>query len=152
MIDASQIKELRDRTGISVVQCKKALEESDGDMDKAIAFLKAQGTAIADKKSSRNLGAGTIGAYIHAGGALGTMVEIQCETDFVAKNEEFKDLALSLAMQIAAMPPSDVEELMSQDYIKDPSQTIDDLIKSYVQKFGERIEVIRFSRLAVGLE
>jgi elongation factor Ts len=152
MIDTSQIKELRDRTGISVVQCKKALVEAGGDMDKALTSLKAQGTSIADKKSSRNLGAGTIGAYVHAGGALGAMVEIQCETDFVAKNQEFKDLAVLLAMQVAAMPPNDVEELMSQDYIKDSSQTIDDLIKGCIQKFGERIEIIRFSRLAVGLE
>jgi len=146
MITTEQIKELRDRTGISVAQCKKALEEGGGDMDKALAILKTQGAAIAEKKSSRVLAAGKVSAYIHSNGNMGTLVEVHSETDFVAKNPEFKILADDLAMHIAAMNPVDSVELLEQPFIKDPSLTIKDLIQNHVQKFGERIEIVRFVR------
>ncbi len=145
MID--QIKELRDKTGVSVAQCKKALEEAGGDIAKALEVLRAQGAEVAQKKSGRTLKAGTVSAYIHLGGALGAMVVLASESDFVSKNPEFKVLADEIAMHIAAMDPQNNEELLAQPYIKDPSQTINDLVQTYVQKFGERIEVIRFVRL-----
>src|SRR3989344_7476606 len=105
MITAEQIKELRDATGVSVMQCKKALEETGGDMEKAVLVLKKKSADIAAKKSDRMLGAGTIAAYIHGEGSVGAMVFLSCETDFVAKNEEFKKLAYEIAMQVAAPSP-----------------------------------------------
>ena len=147
-ITTDQIKELRERTGISIAQCKKALEDAGGDMDKAIGFLKETGAAIAEKKSSRELRAGIIRSYLHSNGLMGTLVQLHTETDFVAKNPDFISLADELAMHITAMNPADMDELLAQPYIKDPSLTIADLVKNYVQKFGERIEIIRFSRFA----
>lgn len=146
MITTEQIKELRERTGISIGQCKQALEEANGDLAKALELLKDKGTEIAEKKASRDLKAGTISAYVHAGGAKAGMAQIYCESDFVAKNPEFRQLADDLAMHITAMDPADVAELLTQPYIKDPGLTIDDLVKSYVQKFGERIEIAKFAR------
>jgi elongation factor Ts len=146
MVTTEQIKELRDRTGISIIQCKKALEEVDGNMDKALEALKAQGAAIADKKSSRTLAAGKVSAYIHSNGNMGCMVELHSETDFVAKNPEFIALADDLAMHIAAMNPANQAELMEQPFIKEPSLTVKDLIQKYVQKFGERIELVHYVR------
>ncbi|PIP58371.1 MAG: translation elongation factor Ts [Candidatus Vogelbacteria bacterium CG22_combo_CG10-13_8_21_14_all_37_9] len=149
MISTDQIKELRDRTGISIAQCKKALEETGGDIDKSLATLRAKGAEIADKKSGREIKAGTIGSYVHATGTLGAIVELDSETDFVSKNVEFKNLADDLAMHIVACAPTTTEELLAQEYIKDPSQTIDALIKGLTQKFGERIIISRFSRFDI---
>lgn len=146
MITTEQIKELRERTGISIAQCKKALEDSGGDMDKALDFLKTKGTEIAEKKAGRELHAGVVSSYIHSTSNMGSLVEIHSETDFVAKNIEFKELASDLAMHVAAMNPKDVEELLTQPFIKDPSLTIDELVKSYIQKFGERVDIVRFVR------
>lgn len=146
MVTTEQIKELRERTGISLAQCKKALEDTAGDMDKALAVLHEAGAAIVAKKSDRMLKAGKISAYIHSNGNLGALVEIHSESDFVAKNPEFKALADELAMHIAAMRPADLAELAEQPYIKDPAITIKELVQNYVQKFGERIEIIRFVR------
>jgi elongation factor Ts len=147
MITTEQIKELRDRTGISIAQCKAALEESAGDMTKALEVLKARGAEISAKKSDREIKAGAIGAYVHATGTLGAIVELNSETDFVAKNAEFKALADDLAMHVAACAPANTEELLAQEFVKDPSQTIDTLVKNLVQKFGERIVISRFARL-----
>ena len=146
MISTEQIKELRDRTGISIAQCKKALEDAGGDLEKSLAALKAKGADIADKKSGREVKAGAIGVYVHATSTLGAIVELNSETDFVAKNVEFKTLADDLAMHITACAPATTEELLTQEYIKDSSQTIDALIKGLTQKFGERITISRFSR------
>lgn len=146
MITTEQIKELRDRTGISIAQCKKALEEVNGDMALALDALKAKGAEIADKKSDRTLNAGTVQSYIHSNGTLGVLVELSSETDFVSKNAEFVDLARDLAMQIAAVGPENVAELLEQPFIKDSSLTIDQLVKNYIQKFGERIVINRFAR------
>ena len=119
MITTDQVKELRDRTGISIMQCKKALEEASGDMEKALVLLKKKGAEIADKKSDRSLGAGVVASYIHSTGSVGAMVELWCETDFVAKNEEFKALAREIAMQIAATNPS----FVSSDEINEEERT-----------------------------
>jgi len=105
MITTEQVKELRDSTGVSVMQCKKALEEAGGDMEKALLILKKKSADIAAKKGDRSLGAGIVSAYIHGAGAVGAMVLLSCETDFVAKNEEFKNLAYDIAMQVAATCP-----------------------------------------------
>src|SRR3990167_11441797 len=105
MISTDQVKELRERTGLSIMQCKKALEESSGDMEKAIIILRKNSASIAGKKADRTLGAGTIASYIHGAGTVGAIVELSCETDFVAKNEEFKALAYDIAMQVAATDP-----------------------------------------------
>lgn len=145
-ITTEQIKELRERTGISIAQCKKALEEAAGDIEKAMEELKKQGAAIADKKSSRTLGAGLVRAYIHSTDNLGSLVEIHTETDFVAKNQELKAFADDIAMQVTAGNPTDITELLTQPFIKDPSKTITDLVKENIQKFGERIEVVKFTR------
>jgi len=146
MITTEQVKELRERTGISIGQCKKALEEANGDITKALELLKEKGAEIAEKKAGRALKAGTISAYVHGGGAKAALAQVYSETDFVAKNPDFKQLADDVAMQVAAMEPKDVAELLTQPFIKDPSLTIDDLVKSYIQKFGERIEIARFAR------
>ncbi len=105
MISTEQVKDLRDRTGISVMQCKKALEEANGDVEKALILLKKKGADVAGKKADRVFKAGTIASYVHGAGTVASMVLLRCETDFVARNEEFRDLAYSIAMQIAATKP-----------------------------------------------
>jgi elongation factor Ts len=167
MVTPEQIKELRERTGISVMQCKKALEEADGDIDKAIGFLKKKGAEVASKKADRHVGSGVIASYIHSDKKIGVLLELLCETDFVAKNDEFKELASDIALHIAAMNPThislaeiegenkDDEEyakehvLLEQAFVKDPSQTINDLIQGAIQKIGENITVSRFLRYAL---
>lgn len=149
MITNEQIKELREKTGISVAECKKALVEAQGDMQKALEVLGARAAASAAKKADRELGAGTVASYIHGQGAVGAMVLLASETDFVSKNEEFAALARDIAMHAAAMRPETKEELMQQQFIKDPSKTIADLISAATQKFGERVELTQFSCFAV---
>ncbi len=148
-ITTEAVKALRDKTGVSVMQCKKALEEAGGDMEKAAAILQSNSAAIAEKKGSRTLGAGAVSAYVHATGTSGTMVELLCETDFVAKNEEFKQLARDIAMHATAMNPDGTETLLGQPFIKNPELSIQNLIQSATQKFGEKIELSRFVRYAV---
>lgn len=147
MITAKQIKALRDRTGISIAECKKALEESGGVEEKAVEWLKQAGEKIASKKATRTLGAGAVSAYIHSTGTLGALLELQSETDFVAKNKDFRLLADDLAMHIAALAPNDAAELLAQPFVKDPNQTVAEVIKSAIQKFGERIEIGTWHRL-----
>jgi elongation factor Ts len=116
-ITSAQIKELRDKTGISVMQCKKALEEADGDMDKALIILKKRRSEAAEKKSDRELGAGVVGSYIHNTNEVAALVHLACETDFVAKNEEFLALAKDIAMHVAAMNPSFITRAELSDEI-----------------------------------
>ncbi len=185
------IKELRDATGVSVMQCKKALEEAGGDKEKALVILKKKGAEAAAKKGDRTLGAGMIQAYIHSTGAVGVMVELGCETDFVAKNPDFKALAYDIAMHIAAAKPEFLKReqiteadrqvaesvfaqevegkpeamkaqilegklsayfadrvLLEQPFIKNPDLTIAGVLSEGVQKFGEKIEIVRFTRYA----
>lgn len=149
MITIEEIKTLREETGLSVMECQKALAEAGGDKNKAIALLKKRGVEIAMKKGNRTLGAGVVIAYIHTGETIGVMLEFLCETDFVAKNPEFKLVAKDIAMHIAAMNPSDTTVLLEQPFIKDSGQKISDLINNTIQKFGERTEVGRFVRFSL---
>lgn len=148
-ISSDQVKELRERTGVSVMECKKALVEAQGDMQKALEVLSVRAAASVGKKADRTLGAGTVAAYTHNAGAVGALVQLMCETDFVAKNEEFAALARDIAMHISAMRPADKDELMAQPFIKDPSKTIAELISAATQKFGERTELMGFSCFSV---
>ncbi len=157
-ITTELIKELRDKTGVSVMQCKKALEEAGGDLEKATAVLLERSAKEAEKKSDRALGAGYISSYVHSTGTVGAMVELLCETDFVAKNEDFKVLARDIAMHVSATNPKSVkaeessldgEALLDQSFIKNPELTIKNLLQSAVQKFGENIEISRFVRFSV---
>jgi len=148
MIDAAKVKALRNETGISFAQCKEALEEAEGDLDRALIVLKKKGVDIAAKKASRELHAGTVSAYIHQR-AIGALIELHSETDFVAKNPDFVTLAEDLAMQVAATDPADVAHLLTEPFIKEPGQTINQLLQQAVQKFGERIEIKRFSRFSL---
>jgi elongation factor Ts len=144
-ISAEVVKELRDKTGVSVMECKKALVEAQGDMKKALAILGARATATAGKKADRTLGAGTVAAYVHNTGQVGAIVALSSETDFVSKNEEFMALAKDIAMQVSAMRPADTAELLAQPFVKDESKTIADLLAAATQKFGERIDIKGFS-------
>jgi len=148
-ISTEEIKALREETGLSIMQCKKALEDAGGDKDKALVLLKEKGAEIASKKGDRNLGAGIIVAYVHPGDTVGVMLELLCETDFVAKNPDFKAIARDIAMHVAAMSPEDTTALLEQPFIKDTSKTISDMINSTVQKFGERTEVGNFIRYSI---
>lgn len=149
MVTVEDIKKLREDTGLSVMQCQKALEGAGGDRDKALAILKKGGAEIAAKKSGRTLKAGVVSSYIHAGETVGVMLELFCETDFVAKNPEFKSVARDIAMHIAAMAPEDAKELIEQPFIKDAGLSINDLLNNTIQKFGERIEMGRFVRFSL---
>ncbi len=131
------------------MECKKALEEAGGDMDKALEILSARAAATVGKKADRVLGAGSVASYIHSTKQMGAMVVLACETDFVAKGEEFNQLAYDIAMHAAAMRPQTTEELVAQPYIKDPSKTIADLLAGATQKFGERIEVSKMAFFSV---
>ena len=146
MITAQQIKELRDKTGISVSACKKALEEAGGDMSKALAVLQRESAKSAEKKTDRTLGSGVIEAYVHNNKKVGVILEFKSESDFVSGNEEFRTLAKDIAMHIAASSPSDLDELMGQPYIKNPAVTVKELLNQAVQKFGEKIEISRFAK------
>lgn len=149
MITAEDVKKLREETGAGVMDAKKALEEASGDMAKAKEILQSQGAQKAEKRSERVTSLGLIETYVHAG-KVGAMVEVGCETDFVAKTDEFKNLAHELAMQVASMGPSDVEELLNQDYIRDPSKKVKDLVTETVAKTGENVQVKRFIRFNLG--
>ena len=148
-ISAETVKTLRDKTGVSVMQCKKALEEADGDMQKALEILARVSADIVRKKSDRALKAGTVASYVHNTKQVGTMVLLSCETDFVGKNEEFIRLAYDIAMHAAAMRSEEPAELLEQPFIKDGAKTVCNLLEEATQKFGERIELARFERLSV---
>jgi elongation factor Ts len=145
-INLKAIKKLRDATSASISDVRRALDEVSGDEKKALEWLKKRAAEIAAKKADRETGEGLIEAYIHGGGKVGVLVEILCETDFVAKTDEFKHLAKEVAMQIAAMNPADVDSLLKQEYIRDSSQTIEQFVKEVIGKMGENITVKRFTR------
>lgn len=144
MADTDKIKQLRDSTGLSLGQIKKALDEASGDETKAREILKAQGLATADKKSSREVKEGVIDSYIHANKKLASVVELLCETDFVARNSDFQQLAHDLAMHIAAVQPGTMEDFVGQPFIKDPSITVKELINQHIAKLGENIQIGKF--------
>lgn len=194
-ITAQMVNELRQRTGIGMMDCKKALTEAEGDIDKAINLLRKKGLARAKDKMSRDASDGVIGSYIHMNGKLGVLVEVNSESDFVARNEEFQDLVKNIAMHIAAAnpqyvgkddipdsvleeekeiireqikdsnkPPEIVEKivegklgkfysevcLLNQPFIKDDKTTVEQLVATYIAKFGENIQVKRFARYVLG--
>jgi elongation factor Ts len=148
MITAEQIKKLRELTEVSVMACKKALEKAGGDIEKAILILRKQGAEIAKKKTERKVGAGIIESYVH-NNQIGVLIEVRSETDFVARNEEFRTFSHNIAMHIAASNPADIEELLGQAYIKEPEITISDYLKQMIQKFGENIKISRFFRCSL---
>jgi elongation factor Ts len=195
-ISPKLVKELREKTGAGMMNCKKALQETEGDFDKAVETLRQKGLASADKKSGRKASEGLIESYIHTGGKLGVLLEVNCETDFVARRPEFQQLAKNIAMQIAAsptvnyvsvndIPPEVVERekiieagkedlankpeairakivegriekilktqsLLDQPFIRDNTQTVEELIKQTISKLGENIKVARFMRFQLG--
>ncbi|NCN03618.1 MAG: translation elongation factor Ts [Candidatus Pacebacteria bacterium] len=147
---AADIKKLREETGAGMLDCKKCLEKADGDYEEAKKFAIARGLAKAEKKSDRETKEGYIASYVHANAKVAALVEILCETDFVARNDEFKSMAKDVAMQVVAMGADDVEDLLKQDFIKDPSLTIEELVKRTSGKIGEKFVVNRFVRYTVG--
>jgi elongation factor Ts len=166
-ITAEAVKSLRNLTGAGVMDCKRALQEAQGDQDKAQVLLKYKGVASAAKRAGKSTDEGVVDAYIHSGGRIGALVELNCETDFVARTEEFLSLVHDLALQVAAMSPVYVSQddlppgsdlnpeevcLLQQPFIKDPAVTIQDLVSGVIAKTGENIQVGRFTRFALGQE
>ncbi len=164
-ISAADVKALRDRTSAGVMECRHALEQADGDLDRAVVVLRESGLSIAKKRADRETSQGLVETYIHAGGRLGALVEVNCETDFVARTDEFKTLVRDLAMQIVATNPLSVSEedlpsgaegdpselcLLRQPFIKDDSRAVDDLVKEVIAQTGENIRVRRFARFELG--
>jgi len=148
-ISIDDIKKLREQTGAGITDAKKALVDAGGNFDKAAAAMRQKGFDKAIKRGDREASAGLIGSYSHDG-RIGVLVEVNCETDFVAKTDEFKDLVKDLCLHVAASDPKDVKELLTQEFVKDPSITIDDYVKQHIAKLGENIVIRRFSRLALG--
>ena len=164
-ISVEIIKDLRNQCGAGVMECRNALLEAKGDMGKALQLLKERGLLKAEKKASRVTAQGLVEAYVHTGGRIGAMVEVNCETDFVARTDEFKTLAHDLAMQVAALSPQYVSEeglpegadvapqavcLLQQPFIKDPAKTVRDMIVEVIARVGENIRVSRFIRYELG--
>lgn len=152
MITIDQIKTLRVLTGVGVMDAKRILTEAGGSLDKAKAIVEKEGLIKAEKKSGRKANQGLVFAYIHAGGRVGVLVEVNCETDFVARTPEFKNLCQEITLQIAAIQPQSVEELLKQEYIRDDRKTVEALIKTIIAKTGENIQIARFIRFEVGSE
>ena len=164
-VDVKLVRTLRDQTGAGIMDCKEALEKSGGDMEKAVQTLREKGVASATKRVGKDTNEGIVETYVHTGGRVGAMVELGCETDFVARTEEFQKLAHDICMQIAAMGPvyinaDEIEEgddrppaqiaLMLQPFIKNGSSSVGEMVRELAGKVGENVRVIRFSRLAVG--
>jgi len=144
------VKRLREETGAGVMDCKRALDEAKGDFEKAKGLIKERGLAKAKEKADREANEGLVEAYVHAGGRIGAMVELSSETDFVARNPNFKELAREIAMQVAAMDPTDVDQLLGQPYIRDASKTIGELVTGIAATTGENVRVKRFKRFELG--
>ena len=144
------VKRLREETGAGVMDCKRALDEAKGDFQKAKVLIKERGLAKAKEKSDRDAREGVVEAYVHAGGRIGAMVELSSETDFVARNPNFRELAKEIAMKVAAMDPTDVDQLLGQAYIRDASKTIGELVTTIAASTGENVRVKRFKRFELG--
>ena len=164
-VSTAAVRELREKTGAGIMDCSKALLETDGNMERAAEVLNQRGLALARKKADRTANQGVIEAYVHQGGQIGAIVEVNCETDFVARTDEFKELAHSLVLQIVAMSPQFISQeeippeadtdpqaacLLLQPFIRDPGKTIQDIITEAVAKVGENIKVRRFTRFELG--
>ena len=139
------ILKLREETQAGVMDCAKAMKDAGGDIEKAKQLLMERGAAKASSKAERKTGSGVLETYVH-GGRIGVLLELRCETDFVANNETFRELAHEIAMQIASMNPQTVDELLEQEFIKDPSQKIQDLVTQAIATTGENMKVERFAR------
>ena len=150
MIDIELLKKLRNETLVSIADCRKALEETSNDYKKALDILKKSGLEKAAKKADRETTQGLVDSYIHQNGRVGALVEVSCETDFVARTDVFKQLMHEICMQVAAMNPKDVPTLLKQEYIKDGSRTMETLVKETIAKLGENIVVKRFQRFEIG--
>lgn len=150
MVDLTLLKKLRNETSVSLADCRKALEESNNDYKRALDWLKKHGLEKAAKKKDRETSQGLIESYIHQNGRVGALVEVLCETDFVARTDVFKNLAHEICMQVAAMNPKDVPTLLGQDYIRDGSIKIEGLIKSAIAKLGENILIKQIQRFEIG--
>lgn len=150
MTTVDLIKKLREETGAGIMECRKAIEEAKGNLKRAGEILKKRGIEKAEKKAGRETRDGLVSSYIHATGKVGSIVEIACETDFVARTDDFCKLSHEIALQVASMEPKDVEDLLKQEYIRDSSMTIHDLIKGVIAKVGENIVVKRFYRMELG--
>ncbi|OGZ46842.1 MAG: elongation factor Ts [Candidatus Ryanbacteria bacterium RIFCSPHIGHO2_02_FULL_45_13b] len=149
MINLDILKQLREQTDASIGACKTALEKAGGDIKRAIEFLREEGSKVAEKKSTRLTGIGIVEAYVHTTQQVGTLLEIRSETDFVARNPEFKKLAHDIAMHITASAPETVPLLLEQPFIKDESKTVGDLLTESISRFGENIQITRFNRFEV---
>ena len=150
MVDIDILKKLRNETQAGIADCRIALEETKGNYKKALEWIRAKGLERAAKKSDRQTSQGCIESYIHQNGRVGALVEVMCETDFVARTNEFRNLVHEICMQIAAMNPKDVKALLKQEYIRDGSKTVDDLIKEAIAKLGENIVVKKLQRFEIG--
>jgi elongation factor Ts len=150
MADIELLKKLRNETLVSLADCRKALDEAKNDYKKALDILRKNGLEKAAKKSTRETPQGIVESYIHQNGKVGALVEVSCETDFVARTDVFKNLVHEICMQVAAMDPKDVKTLLNQEYIRDSSKTIESMVKEVIAKLGENIVVKRFQRFEVG--
>ncbi|MFC1790534.1 translation elongation factor Ts [Patescibacteria group bacterium] len=149
-VDLKLLKRLRQQTGAGVMDCRQALLKGEGDKKKALEWLQEKGAKSANKRAGREVKTGILQSYLHGEGQILAVVELLCETDFVARNDDFKKLALELAMQVAAMKPGSVDELLAQSYIREESKQIADLVKETIAKIGENIVVRRVARFEVG--
>lgn len=149
-ISLDLLKKLREETSAGVSDCRKALEDAANDYEKARKLLQERGLEKAKKKADREAGDGIIASYVHATQKVGVLLEIRCETDFVARTDDFKNLAKEITLQIAAMKPKDVAELLTSPSIRDPKNTIEVMIKAVVAKVGENITIARFTRMELG--
>jgi elongation factor Ts len=148
-ITPAEIKRLRELTGVGITDAKAALVEAGGDFDQALTAMRAKGLTKADKRAEREARAGLIGTYSHDG-RIGVLVEVNCETDFVAKTDEFKELVKDLCLHIAASEPKNETELLGQPFVKNPQITVGDYVKEHIAKLGENIVVRRLTRMALG--
>ncbi|MCL4360622.1 translation elongation factor Ts [Patescibacteria group bacterium] len=146
-VSLDDLRKLRAETSAGVSDCREALEETDGDYEKAKKLIESRAAEKAAKKAGKETGEGLIASYIHANGKIGVLVELRCETDFVARTDDFKTLAHEVALQVASMDPRDVPALLKSAYIRDSSVTIEALVKQTIAKVGENITVTKFSRL-----
>ena len=149
-VDPKDVQRLRGESGAGVMDCKRAMEDANGDYEKALGLLKQRGLESVSKKSGREAKEGVIASYIHGNGRVGALVELASETDFVARGEEFQQLAKEIAMQVAAMNPATVDELLDQAYIRDGSKTIKDLVTAVASTTKENVHVRRIQRFALG--
>ncbi len=148
-VNIADLKKLREATSAGVSDCRQALEDANGDFEKAKKLVMAKGLEKAAKKADRETGSGLVASYVH-GGKVGVLVEMRCETDFVARTDDYMHLSHEISLQVAAMNPKDVKALLASAYIRDPKLTIDDLIKQTIGKLGENITIGRFTRMALG--